>query len=196
LPPPPPPSAAWEAPSEGRDASEEIEFSWAGETARHVGTVVHRWLQRIAEDELKGWDAKRVESLRPRFKKELERRGVQASELIAASELVAAALKNTIADERGRWVLGAHPESKSEHRIRTPQRNYVVDRFFRDSDGVRWVVDFKTGRHEGGDLEAFLDEQRRRYQAQLDAYAAALGAEGRGIYLPLLSGWRSWRSGD
>ena len=194
--PPPPPPAAWEAPPEGRDASEDIEFSWAGETARHVGTVAHRWLQRIAEDELKGWDAKRVDSLRPRFKTALERRGVQAAELIAASDLVAAALKNTIADERGRWVLGAHPESKSEHRIRTPERSYVVDRFFRDSDGVRWVVDFKTGRHEGGDQEAFLDEQRRRYRAQLDAYAAALGAEGRGIYLPLLSGWRSWRSGD
>ena len=194
--PPPPPPAAWEVPPEGREDVDQIEFSWAGETARHVGTVVHRWLQRIAEDELKGWDAKRVESLRPRFKKELERRGVEASELIAASDLVAVALKNTIADERGRWVLGAHPESKSEHRIRTPQSNYVVDRFFRDSDGVRWVVDFKTGRHEGGDLAAFLGEQRRRYQAQLDAYAAALGAQGRGIYLPLLSGWRSWGSGD
>ena len=33
---------------------DEIEFSWVGETARHVGSVVHRWLQRIAEDELEG----------------------------------------------------------------------------------------------------------------------------------------------
>ena len=29
-----------------------IEFSWAGETARRIGTVVHRWLQRIGEDAL------------------------------------------------------------------------------------------------------------------------------------------------
>ena len=39
---------------EGRE-EERIEFSWAGETARHIGTVVHRCLQRIAGDELKGW---------------------------------------------------------------------------------------------------------------------------------------------
>ena len=48
-----PPSAHWPAPPEG-SREESIEFSWAGETARHVGTVVHRWLQRIAEDELRG----------------------------------------------------------------------------------------------------------------------------------------------
>jgi len=39
------------APPEGR-YEHEIELSWAGETARHVDSVVHRWLQRIAEDEL------------------------------------------------------------------------------------------------------------------------------------------------
>jgi ATP-dependent exoDNAse (exonuclease V) beta subunit len=71
-------------------------------------------------------------------------------------------------------------------------RTYVIDRLFRDAEGVRWVVDFKTSRHEGGDLEAFLDEQRRRYQAQLDAYADVLAAKRKGIYLPLLSGWREW----
>ena len=30
----------WRAGEEGRE-EEQIEFSWAGETARHVGTVVH-----------------------------------------------------------------------------------------------------------------------------------------------------------
>ena len=192
--PPPLPPVVWGAPTEGRELAEEIEFSWAGECARHVGSVVHRWLQRIAEDELKGWDAKRVASLGPRFKQALERHGVQASELMAASALVTTALQNTLADERGRWVLGAHAESKSEHRIRTPNRSYVVDRYFRDVDGVRWVVDFKTGRHEGGDPEAFLDVQRQRYQGQLDAYATVLGAERRGLYFPLLPGWRAWGS--
>jgi len=186
-----PEPARWTTPPEGRE-EEQIEFSWAGETARHVGTVVHRWLQRIAEDELKGWDATRVESLRPRFRKELERRGVDSLALTAASDHVAAALMGTLADERGRWILGAHPEAKSEHRIRTPHRSYIVDRYFTDSEGVRWVVDFKTGRHEGGELDAFLDEQRRRYQAQLDAYAQVLAAKKKGIYLPLSSGWREW----
>ena len=64
--PPLPTPMRWAPPPEGRE-EEQIEFSWAGETARHVGTVVHRWLQRIADDELRGWDAKRVNALRARF---------------------------------------------------------------------------------------------------------------------------------
>jgi ATP-dependent exoDNAse (exonuclease V) beta subunit len=188
-PPAPPPAAAWPALPAAREES-QIEFSWAGETARHVGTVVHRWLQRIAEDALEGWDAKRVESLRPLFERDLHRRGVQ--EPGRAAEAVVSSLKKSIADERGRWVLGAHAEAKSEYRLRTRERTLVIDRTFKDADGKRWVVDFKTSSHEGGNVDAFLDEQRRRYAAQLDAYAEALGGANRGIYLPLLQGWREW----
>ena len=60
--------------------NEVIEFSWAGETARHVGTVVHRWLQRLADDALAGWTPARIEALRPRLARELERRGVRPAE--------------------------------------------------------------------------------------------------------------------
>ena len=40
---------------------------------RLAGIVVHAWMQRIAEDELRGWDEKRVEALRSRFVSELQR---------------------------------------------------------------------------------------------------------------------------
>src|SRR5205807_2064376 len=96
-----PPSVKWAAPDEGRQ-EEEIEFSWAGETARHVGTIVHRWLQRIADDELRTWDAARIDALASRFAKELERRGIPPRELKASTEQVSVALKNAISDERGR----------------------------------------------------------------------------------------------
>ncbi len=32
----------------------------------------------------------------------------------------------------------------------------IIDRTFVDADGCRWIVDWKSSRHEGGDLEAFL----------------------------------------
>ncbi|MGH8705990.1 MAG: UvrD-helicase domain-containing protein [Burkholderiales bacterium] len=184
-----PAPATWSASEEGRD-EEQIEFSWAGETARHVGTVVHRWLQRIAGDEVKGWDAKRVESLRAAFERDLYRRGVQNPG--PAAELVVTAVRNSIADERGRWILGPHPEAKSEYRLRTAARGFIIDRLLRDKEGRRWVVDFKTSRHEGANVEGFLDEERKRYAAQLDAYAAALGGASRGLYFPLHAGWRAW----
>src|SRR5205085_11026064 len=98
--PPLPQEVQWSAPPEARD-EEDIEFSWAGETARHVGSVVHRWLQKIAQDELKGWDGKRVDTLVGTFRRELQRRGVRASDAYPAAELVRKALKSTLGDERG-----------------------------------------------------------------------------------------------
>jgi len=187
--PAPPPAVAWTAPDEGR-AAERIEFSWVGEDARHAGTVVHAWLQRIAEDELRGWDAKRVASLKRAFERDLARRGVQDPG--AAAELVAEALANAIADERGRWLLGAHPKAVNEFRLTTPRRNFRIDRYIEDADGRKWVVDYKTSGHKGGGVEAFLDAQRLRYAAQLDAYAEAVGGARCGLYFPLLKGWRDW----
>jgi ATP-dependent exoDNAse (exonuclease V) beta subunit len=185
----------WAASPEARD-EQEIEFSWAGETARHVGTVVHHWLQCIADDAMRGWDARRVGALRALFARELERRGIQRSRSKEVASLVADALRNSLEDEKGRWLLGPHPEARSEHRLRLRGRegirSYVIDRLFRDTAGDRWIVDFKTSRHEGGGLEAFLDEQRTRYEPQLNAYAAAFDRARRGLYFPLLRGWREW----
>ena len=189
----PPPPVRWSAPPEDRDHA-EIEFSWAGETARHVGTVVHRWLQRIAEDELRGWDAKRVHALRPRFASELSRRGIPSSDASQVANVVATALTNAITDERGRWLLGSHPEARNEYRLRAHAhgqiRTYVIDRLFRGNDNVEWVVDYKTSRHEGTDLEAFLDRERERYAPQLEAYGKLRKDSRQGLFFPLLRGWR------
>src|SRR5437868_9745984 len=102
----------------------------------------------MAEDELRGWDAKRIDATVGAFRRELQRRGVRASDSYPAAELVRAALKNTIADERGRWVLGPHPDARTEYRLRVRTtdgtRTDVLDRFFRTTNGEDWTVDYKT----------------------------------------------------
>ena len=76
--------------------------------------------------------------MRKRFAEELERRGVPPRDLKASTEHVGVALKNAISDERGRWVLGTHPEARSEHRIRVTSaggaNTYIVDRIFRTAE--------------------------------------------------------------
>lgn len=53
------------------------------------------------------------------------------------------------------------------------------------------MVDYKTNRHEGADIEGFLDRERERYAVQLQRYASALEGGARcGLYFPLLAGWR------
>jgi hypothetical protein len=194
-----PQALRWSASTEGRDDS-RIEFSWAGETARHVGTVVHRWLQRMAQDELRGWDAKRVDSLAGMFRRELHRRGVRGGDAYPAAELVRAALKNTLADERGAWALGPHPEARNEYRlrVRTPEgmSTYILDRHFHTREGERWTIDYKTSRHEGANPEAFLDQEVLRYSKQLERYQAVDARMRLGLYFPLLRGWREWRRGN
>ena len=108
--------------------------------------------------------------------------------------MVATALKNTLSDERGRWILGPNTDAHSEYRVRVylngQTRTYVMDRIFRDRDGVRWIIDFKTSRHEGADTDSFLDRERERYAKQLKSYAAVLEGSDQGLYFPLLRGWR------
>jgi hypothetical protein len=186
-----PDSTVWKSPEEAGEG-EVPPFDWAKETVRHAGIVVHAWMQRIAEDELRGWDAKRVDALRARFAGDLQHRGVAPGDLESAVKMVIQALKNALADERGRWVLGPHSNARNEYRLRDRERSFRIDRLFEDEKGRRWVVDYKTSVHEGAGVEVFLDLQQERYAAQLEAYAEALGGAEKGLYFPLQKGWREW----
>jgi ATP-dependent exoDNAse (exonuclease V) beta subunit len=189
-----PPSAHWDAPPE-EARPRDIEFSWAGETARHIGTVTHAWLQRISEEGLDHWNREKVDSLKKVFRANLAAAGVGDAELEAAAQAVEKAIINSIEDERGRWILGPHPESHTEYRLSTQvagvRRTFVLDRCFVDAAGTRWIVDYKTSRHEGAGREAFLDEERERYREQLAGYAKLFtGSSRQALYFPLVPGWR------
>jgi ATP-dependent exoDNAse (exonuclease V) beta subunit len=205
LPPPPPARVELALPMQDAARSgspEDVEFSWASETAKHVGTVVHRFLQRIAEAGLASWDAARVNALQPAFQRELKRLGVPEAEMQPAVERVATALAASLSDTRGCWLLQAHEDARAELRltgiVEGEVVDVIIDRTFVDEHGVRWIVDFKTSVHEGADRDAFLDNERVRYAAQLQRYGALMRmAEAReiclGLYFPLLGGWREWR---
>jgi ATP-dependent exoDNAse (exonuclease V) beta subunit len=177
-----------------------IEFSWAGSTARHVGTVVHRQLERIARDGVSRWPADRVDGLRPTIELALAQLGVDADELPGAVDKAQRALRSTLGDDKGRWLLEGGTDARCEWpltRAGDPPGQYVIDRSFVDDDGVRWIVDYKTGDHQGGDVEHFLDEERARYREQLETYAQLVRQlEDRPIrlalYFPLFAAWRTW----
>jgi len=193
----PPPPVAWHEGAATREP-ERVEFSWVGDTARRIGSVVHRRLQRIAEDEARGWTRARVERDRAALKRELAARGVAEAELDRAVERSVQALGEALDDPRGRWLLGPQANPRNEYRITTvaggERRMLVVDRLFEDEKGRTWIVDYKTSSHEGAEVERFLDEEQVRYREQLESYAAALGQADarRALYFPLLRGWREW----
>ena len=174
---------------------EPAEFSWVGETQRHVGTVVHGALARLAQSRQLP-DASALAEERAGVLAQLRQHGVPAPERPQAAELVLEALARTLGDERGRWILDAgHREAASELALTGTAggrlRSVIIDRSFVDEAGTRWVIDYKTSRHEGGGRQDFLDQELLRYAEQLGTYrtlAQALGPQPvrAALYFPLL----------
>lgn len=177
------------------------DYEWASPEARHLGTVVHAALQRIAQDGLAAWPAPKLAALGPWLSAALAERGVPAARRDQAAARALTALQRSLADSRGRWLLGAHDEAFSEYpltgRLAEGRRlSVVIDRSF-VADGTRWIVDYKTGGHEGANLGAFLDREVERYRHQMETYAALVGLQETrpirlGLYFPLVGGWREW----
>jgi ATP-dependent exoDNAse (exonuclease V) beta subunit len=174
-------------------------FSWVGETSRYIGTVVHGALERFAtSDSLPTPDDVRRQA--EHYMHQLRRHGVAERDLERATRTVQEALINTLNDERGRWIFSsAHRDARSELALTGVADgqllNIIIDRTFVDASGTRWVIDFKTSRHEGGNLDAFLDEELIRYRPQLErnvALARVLGDEPvrAALYFPLLNRFR------
>lgn len=185
------------APDRERETTDE----WDGgdRTARHVGTVVHRALMRIARDGLSQWDAEAIRRRRPFWERALRELGVPREEEEILAGRVVDALEQTLQDDRGRWILDDHDQARSEYAVTGvlggPARRSVIDRTF-VADGTRWIIDFKTGRPEDDDLDAFLETEKERYQDQLEGYARLFEDQGLpiqlGLYFPLAEGWEHW----
>ena len=177
-------------------------FDWVGETARQVGILVHAELQRLepATMPVAGFGARE-----PQFRRWLAARGVPRDWLTDASRRVVAALDAVCEDPRARWILaGGRREALREGALSGVVDGEIVhvvlDRSFVDEAGVRWVIDYKTGEHRGGDPDAFLDREVERYRAQMARYAALarrLGPEPvrLALYFPLMRAWREWAAG-
>jgi ATP-dependent exoDNAse (exonuclease V) beta subunit len=179
-----------------------VAFDWAHATAAAIGTVAHRMLAQIAVEDLATWTADRVAAQRERIAAELGGEGVPAEERAEATERIVAAIARTLADARGRWLFdAAHEDARSEWALAGLDDetlcHVTIDRTF-VAAGTRWIVDFKTGRHEGGDPAAFLDREEERYRGQLERYARLVRElDPRPIrlalYFPLVDGgWREW----
>jgi hypothetical protein len=107
------------------------------------------------------------------------------------------AIRQTLADPQGRWLFdAAHEDARSEWALAGVDGgeivHVVVDRTF-VAAGERWIVDFKTGAHEGGDVAGFLDREVERYRGQLARYGRLMqGIDPRpvrlALYYPLVPG--------
>jgi ATP-dependent helicase/nuclease subunit A len=188
-----------ELPSAAPAREETPVFDWAGETARRVGSLVHAELQFL---DLELHDEGTITAREAHYRHWLAQNGVPADRLEDASARVITALLAVHRDARGRWILKkGYRDDVREYALSGLWRGEVVrvvfDRSFIDEEGIRWIIDYKTSQHTGGDLDAFLRREVERYTPQLHRYAQLakrLGPEPVrvGLYFPLMGAWREW----
>ena len=183
-----------------------IEYLWAQKNIQYIGSTVHRFIQLIAEQGIKNWDKNIINKNYCRYEEYLKSLGMNNKNLNWAARRVADALSNFIEDERGQWILSdTHNDIENEFSLSGMYHdnliNIKIDRTFIDNNNIRWIIDYKTSRHEEADIETFLDQEKQRYQSQLERYATIVRQYDTqdssrkiklGLYFPLLQGWREW----
>jgi ATP-dependent exoDNAse (exonuclease V) beta subunit len=98
-------------------------------------------------------------------------------------------------DEKGRKILQRYEHEEAEYALTfKDNRNFrtkIVDRTYVDEEGVRWIIDYKTGERTGGNIEGFFRSEIKRYQKQLKSYKELILRQGEirpikmALYYPL-----------
>ena len=154
-------------------------------TVRAFGNVVHRFLQvlaaRLAAGAIADELLAELPSWSPRLTASLRAEGLSPAIIQRESSRTLQALTQALSDPEGRWLLSPQPSSASEQVITlaTSARTHQVDRTFLAgpapltlADTHIWIVDFKTTQQGSRSDAAFEAEERAKYSAQLELYAA------------------------
>lgn len=169
------PGVDWRPPLPSREYRPEIEFNWAGCQARRNGTVLHWLLEEVGRTGIEDLTAEQRQVLLARIPSLLRMLGTgkETSETVARE--IRQTLEQTLSSNTGRWILSnrhhtAACELPISGVIDGELVNAIIDRTFIDDTGTRWIIDYKSGYHEGGDLTAFLHNEAERYRDQLHRY--------------------------
>lgn len=150
--------------------------------ARAFGNTVHRVLPWLANRLASGLSPENLfeeaSSWLPRLQALLRSEGLSARQAFAAAPRVQDALRATLADPDGIWLLMPHALATNETSLSGAGRRELpglrADRTFRagasrEEGGTEylWIVDYKTGEPGGRDREPFLADQHRKYESTL-----------------------------
>ena len=169
------------------DRPERPEGSFA---ARSFGNAVHAFLELVTKRLASGTKADdllaETNTWGNRIAAVLRGDGLPPAVVDRLTSQVRVALRNTLTDPVGRWIVSPHPRAETEWTLSHADAERVgivrMDRVFRagpeicsDGDEYLWIVDYKTSTHAAEGADAFLDREREKYHAQMGGYARVLG---------------------
>ena len=146
---------------------------------RICGEVTHRLLEYIAKIGLSRINSETRRHLLARVPKLLRERGISRIYLEEMVTRVETALTKTLESKKGSWILSDnHLHAENELTVAAVLDGNIVrgivDRTFVTDDNTRWIIDYKTGYHDGSDIDSFLQSETLRHKPQLDYYAEVL----------------------
>ncbi len=163
--------------------------------ARVLGTVLHRILQQIGTEGVNHWDNNRIQQQLPAWSLLLRQQGVVNNDLKQALNHIELAVRKTLSDPIGQWLLNpAHEQSACELAIQfvaKEARLAIIDRTFIDQ-GARWIIDYKSSSPASDQQpEDFIAQEVEHYREQLQAYGRLFRQRGEqeiqlALYFPLL----------
>jgi ATP-dependent exoDNAse (exonuclease V) beta subunit len=170
-------------------------YDWAGTEARCLGNVLHRYFETIVNQGVVKWNEQRVNQLTPSLRTALLAEGLSPVKLEETTQKGLRALNNIFKDKVGRKILKRYENEEAEYALTFVDgrnfRNKIVDRTYVDEEGVRWIIDYKTGERKGGNAEGFFKQEIKRYRSQLESYEQLILLQGetrpikKALYYPL-----------
>ncbi|MEH6814415.1 MAG: UvrD-helicase domain-containing protein [Motiliproteus sp.] len=152
------------------------------DSPRHIGTLVHRLLRQMVINPKAMCEPSLYPQFYPAWSRQLQQLGVPYLECKNGVSQIDKLLRNILQDTRGRWVIdGSHQQSACElaisHFNGFQSQQLIVDRTFIDSEGSRWIIDYKTSSAaDDQPFAEFVAQEVERYRRQLALYANAISA--------------------
>lgn len=174
------------------DDSAQIELTVDNQLQIEVGNLVHEGLQNYLNNH-QLLDTANLAGLKNYWRRRLSAFSFVSGEIDIAMTKLEKSLQSTLQDSELRWVFD-HGQEQSAAELALQSyasgfvHTHVVDRTFIDSNGVRWIIDYKSSQPLGKQsLESFLAEQVALYSGQLSRYRSLFENEdNKGVKTALL----------
>ena len=149
----------------------DIEFSWATENAKHSGSIIHRWLHRFSLEKRITPIAK-INNYKSINNKLIKNYFIKKEQIPNVIKRIDSTLSNVIQDKKNHWIFlgNGYSEIPLTGIYKGRIESIIIDRVNIDEDGNHWVIDYKTGSHDGSDTERFIENEIIRYKPQLEKY--------------------------
>jgi len=159
-----------EAQDDGPQDDEERELK------AKIGTLIHQALENLVAYPQLLNEKTSMANLQSYWRRQLEPLIFDPAVLDDTLNSIQSTLRKCLDDNQCAWLFesglqDSRTEAAISRTVAGRLQHFIVDRTFIDSEGTRWIIDYKTTSPDNGiDIDAFIDQQCRLHTDQLLIY--------------------------